>query len=536
MYLVFSIYSKNQKGKTDKLNRIITDLEKKFYKLESQRLSPKKDFFYQIDQILNIAVENSLLEYEIKAKGLLASTFLHTGNKNKAGEIFNDLISLMVDYKQQDIIKATAHKYIGYYFWNISEYDKALSFLEKSIKFSHNPELCININLLIGMCYFKKNDYDKSFFYLNYAFENRHEIRDNNLLADICSWYGILQNEMGMFNKALEALTEAVNINLTINNLLGFCSNQNTIGLIYESLGYHEEALKHFTEAEIKAKSIKALSLLADSHNNMAMIFQTIFDYDKAIQFYLSALKNRNEITQADKNIVTLLNISFIYLKKRDYKQSFKYLMEGYHLTQKYPMPKVQYLCFKSFAQYYMDVKNSDKAKSCIQDLYRLAYEINDKKLIKEAHLLFANYYEIIEDYKKSLEYTKLAMELNDQITNEEDRKTINNLRLQYENMITKFSNETNIQEEKIKAVIAMAVTANHEINQPLMLIQGNLDLLINSLNNYTLSAKQENYLNKIFEGIIRITNSLNKFKSTSNISFVEYMNDVEMVKYELNE
>lgn len=520
----------------EKNSRIIADIEKKITKLEAQRLNPKKDFYSQIEQILLSSEEFNLMEYKIRALGLLAVTYLHTGKNDKAEDLIQLLISFTKSYSPKDVIRASAMKYIGNYYWNISEYDKALSYLEKSVNYCFTTELCINFNLLIGMCYYKKNDYNKSLLNLSYAFEHRIEIKDLILKADICSWFGILQNELGMYQKALEALTEAVNINLSIDNSLGFCSNQNTIGIIYQSLGYNEEALKHFLEAEKKATSIKALSLLADSHNNMAQIFQLMVDYDSAIHYYQSALKNRSRSTQLDKNIVTLLNISNIYLKKNDPKLAFKYLMEGYELTQKYPMPKMQFLCYKSFSLYYLYVSNFEKAILCLNDLYRLAYEIQDNKLIKEVNQLYSQYYEKTGDYKKSLDYLKTTMELNSEITNEEDRKIINNLRVQYQDMITRYTNESIIQEEKIKAVVAMAVTANHEINQPLMLIQGNLDLLINSLKNYNLTPKQEKYLNKIFEGIIRITKSLNKFKSGSKISFVEYLDDVEMVKYDPNE
>lgn len=43
---------------------------------------------------------------------------------------------------------------------------------------------------------------------------------------------------------------------------------------------------------------------------------------------------------------------------------------------------------------------------------------------------------------------------------------------------VNKYAVNNTIKEEKIKAVLVMSVTVNHELNLPLIMIQGNLELL----------------------------------------------------------
>lgn len=51
-------------------------------------------------------------------------------------------------------------------------------------------------------------------------------------------------------------------------------------------------------------------------------------------------------------------------------------------------------------------------------------------------------------------------------------------------------------QEEAIKGKIAMTVTANHHLNQPLMVLQGNLDMLRSKLEKIKTCTYSENINN----------------------------------------
>ncbi len=80
---------------------------------------------------------------------------------------------------------------------------------------------------------------------------------------------------------------------------------------------------------------------------------------------------------------------------------------------------------------------------------------------------------------------------------------------------------------EKHAAALAMAVTANHEINQPLMLVQGYLELI--SDNN--LDPNMEKYLHEIEKGIARIKSILQKMNNISQMELTHYFDGSEMVK-----
>jgi len=82
------------------------------------------------------------------------------------------------------------------------------------------------------------------------------------------------------------------------------------------------------------------------------------------------------------------------------------------------------------------------------------------------------------------------------------------------------------VQSEQKNAVFALAVTANHEINQPLMVISGTMELLSLKVNN----PDYDKYFQKITSSIERIQMILNQFKELDDVNFKSYLDSVKML------
>lgn len=85
---------------------------------------------------------------------------------------------------------------------------------------------------------------------------------------------------------------------------------------------------------------------------------------------------------------------------------------------------------------------------------------------------------------------------------------------------------------EQKNHLLAMAVTANHEINQPLMIIKGTLDLFKIELERKNIdSDKQLKYIAKIDTAVDRIANILLKLQELEKIEFDEYVENHQMLR-----
>ena len=94
-----------------------------------------------------------------------------------------------------------------------------------------------------------------------------------------------------------------------------------------------------------------------------------------------------------------------------------------------------------------------------------------------------------------------------------------------------------NAQDEILKleretTALAMAVTANHEINQPLMVIKANLDMLILKIDPNNVGTYIDKYMQRIDESVDRISSILDKFKKTQEVEFNDYGGNTTMVSF----
>jgi DNA-binding response OmpR family regulator len=89
------------------------------------------------------------------------------------------------------------------------------------------------------------------------------------------------------------------------------------------------------------------------------------------------------------------------------------------------------------------------------------------------------------------------------------------------------------IRLEQKNAALAVAVTANHAINQPLTVLQGNFELFQGSIEKNLLTEKQQRFLNHMRESIERIKTFLLEMTDSPGIHFENYLGNRKMVVFE---
>ena len=112
-----------------------------------------------------------------------------------------------------------------------------------------------------------------------------------------------------------------------------------------------------------------------------------------------------------------------------------------------------------------------------------------------------------------------------------ERKKAERDLKESYEKLAT--AQEEIIQLERKTSALAMAVTANHEINQPLMIIKGNLEMLQMVLDESLLDDHSTKFMLRINESVDRIQLILDHFKDSSKVEFEAYTEGTKMIRLE---
>ncbi len=89
------------------------------------------------------------------------------------------------------------------------------------------------------------------------------------------------------------------------------------------------------------------------------------------------------------------------------------------------------------------------------------------------------------------------------------------------------------IELERKNSVLAMGTTTNHEINQPLTVLSGNLFLLRETMKKNGLTDEQEKVLQKMDAAIMRIKGILSKYQNPVGAKIATYSGESKMVVFE---
>jgi two-component system NtrC family sensor kinase len=85
-----------------------------------------------------------------------------------------------------------------------------------------------------------------------------------------------------------------------------------------------------------------------------------------------------------------------------------------------------------------------------------------------------------------------------------------------------KESQDITVAREKQNALKTLSITASHEMNQPVTVIQGYLDLLKQSMDPDSLTPSQQKYLDRIEKGLAKLTDTLEKFRKSSHLYLLD--------------
>jgi DNA-binding response OmpR family regulator len=86
---------------------------------------------------------------------------------------------------------------------------------------------------------------------------------------------------------------------------------------------------------------------------------------------------------------------------------------------------------------------------------------------------------------------------------------------------------------ERKNSVLAMIATTNHEINQPLTVLTGNLYLFKSSFSSQELNPDQLNYMIKMDKAAMEIKEILAKFRNAASMRFQKYSGDSQIIVFD---
>lgn len=217
--------------------------------------------------------------------------------------------------------------------------------MNKPIKLSTTPRFFILMLLLS----FNLN--------ISLAQKNKFNLKTPSDYIEIIKYYRYLNPDSAVFfvkigiEKAIEAHDE-----------LGLASLLNQYGMIEDNAGKYQESKQNYFKAEAIFRKENNKLGLASTLIRLGVVEKRSGNYDKSLSYFFSAL----ELSEQARNLSGILEarvvLSETYFDLEDYKNCFENLKLAEQIERKTELSNFSLNMYTSFGNYYIKVKQYDKA------------------------------------------------------------------------------------------------------------------------------------------------------------------------------
>ncbi|MDD3052324.1 MAG: tetratricopeptide repeat protein [Candidatus Cloacimonetes bacterium] len=333
------------------------------------------------------------------------------------------------------------------------------------------------------------------------------------------------------------------------------------LGFTCRVMNNYTEALSHFQQLAELAENMKDYHNQVSALNEISNIYIFMGISSEAKDYKYKALKIANENNIND--IYILHDLGFLYLSLNQFEEALSFFKEVKVREDKLSIREKAILGI-SISEAYSALNELDLSEEVLNESFLM---LENTDFLAEKMMVCQKFVEINlkkNDYKQAFEFLTKEKEYREEIFGNEKLKVTHELQKKYEiekriaeaeihrlknielaNINKKLHEVIDIFEstqkqllemEKKNSILAVAVTANHEINQPLMIIKGNLEMLVSCCEKNGYNEKAKKYIGTINKSVNRIAEILEKFRNFRSVSYEEYTDDTEMAIFDTDE
>lgn len=428
--------------------------------------------------------------------------------------------------------------------------DKSLEEAHAALNLSRDHRwdygICISY-LYTGLAYYYKNSFTEAFEHYKKALEIVVFLNDDFLTRKIYNNFGLLHSRWSNEEEALKCYKKAIEHSKKANNDTEYVTSLINIANSYCHLNRINEAIDLVMEAYNIAVKQNYLLLMAKITFSLGDFFYQKQD-DLNAKIWLEKSFEMYQRNQNFRKTIYPLNIlANIDLNKGDFTEADEKLKTIFQRITAYNAQYDSVLPYLTKARMMIQQKNFYEAEKILNYILNLCEENKYKCYLSRIYKKLIKLYKENNNYEKAFFYqeifTEHQLKLNSILAYnnmeyllfenklEQNRLETEKLKEQIELIIKQKKEISEAQEQIVEleqknAVLALAVTTNHEINQPLTIIQSSIEMI-------KIKDKEQSitkYLDKIDNSVFRIHATIKKLQNIEKVSLKNYLNKEKML------
>ncbi len=445
IFLTLSVSLFSQNTKIDSLEQKVTQTK------GNERILVLNDLAYaygyvDFNKSISLAKEALLLAETQKYNKAMALTYdilgrayFISGNYKVAEEYYNKCIETANKYgTKDDIYKALRHKILLIYrLIGQNGYEKdsteSIQTFKRYIDLTIEKNDVINfqegLQFYIYVFYYQRSN---SSMIDDYFAELKNIVKNNNeFLASIYANEGLYYKLKQDYFRAIEKDEQAIKLTKKIAMRVTYLER---VGIIYfelkkynESVKYLNEALKLINSNEFESKyATKCLVEL-----DLGSVYYLLRENKTAI-FYLQKVLKYPFLTKRDMGTV-YNNLGQAYLSIDSIDKADYYINKALFIYDSLNINYEKLGVLHSKAIFLTRKQQWSQLSGLINEISVLANDVEEYYILFDCYQLLSDYYEKSGNYKKSNEYLKKWIAVNDSINNRDFVNKISELRFKYE-------------------------------------------------------------------------------------------------------
>lgn len=338
--------------------------------------------------------------------------------------------------------------------------------LEKSLEYDLEnatlQEEIGNINMLsgilndIGVTYYLMGDYGKSLDYFEQSLQLREQLLDTVNIVKTLNNLGVISQITGNFWKALEYLNRSLLFKLDLNDTLSIAKTLNNIGVIYKDVYEYDDAGRFLRQALNYYLAVDNASGIAAAYNNLGQIFEQRHQLDSALYYYRESLEIKRMINDEIGIGNSLNNIATIYLAKDQDGKAEGLFMEAMEVRKQIGDDFGLASTLNNLGNLYLKWDEYSDSEEKFFESNQIAIRDSLLGIQQRNYSGLSKLYEKTNRPALALEFYKKYSATRDSVFNEDLKKQIADLKVQYETEQSKrelelLRRENEIQELKLE-------------------------------------------------------------------------------------
>lgn len=274
---------------------------------------------------------------------------------------------------------------------------------------------------------------DTSIKYLNKALEKAKYIETTSDQIRTLNYIGIAFRNKSEFTRAFNYYMQALRISESSKDTVQLGYSLINLGNIFLYQTNYNGALDFFKRAMLTAELLNDKRLIAYCYANLGRSYSNLGSYRLAEDYYVRAIEIRNELGDEQGVTATEVDLAELYRLQGQLKKSLEYylmVLPGIQASDN--MGALTY-SLNNISLIYKEMDDLVKAEQYALRGLKIAKEMGSKNDIRKATENLSDIFYTNKNYKKAYEYHVQYSALKDSLFSEENIRTIEEIKTQYE-------------------------------------------------------------------------------------------------------